>query len=237
MCIWFDSRPEWCGVRRLSCVFCCSQSLIMLLTTKSYVICINFKTNLPQPQSSSRKVAGLIPGPCSLHVEGSLGKMLVPSLLPVAVLSLCACIWIGYPISRWRMWLKRCEGMQSLEKHYINTAHLPFYHKCEPWAVVPLVQSLLPSHTSRWTWQHLGWRGRNTPSPASPLMQSLWRKSHFSKVSHPFSRTECDRDGQPDGREPRGSSLFRCFIFSDLHMSQAECINIRGAADGNTQVP
>lgn len=187
--------------------------------------------------------ARAVPSPCSLHAEVSLGRILVPSLLPVALLPLCACIWICYPISRWRMcermgecWLKHCEGMQSLEKHYINTVHLPLYHKYEPWAVVPLVQSLLPSHTSRWTWQHLGWRGRNTPSPASPLMQSLWRKSHFLKVSHPFNCTKCDRDGQPDGREPRGSSLFRCFIFSDLHRSHAECINIRDAADGNIQV-
>lgn len=39
--------------------------------------------------SNDWKVDDLIPGPCSLLVKVSLGKVLNPKLLPLAVLSVC----------------------------------------------------------------------------------------------------------------------------------------------------
>lgn len=71
-------------------------------------------------------------------------------------------------------------------------------HKYETWTAAPLLQFLLPTHTLRWTWQHLGWQGKCTPSHVLPQTQSLRLKSGFIKVSHPFSCAKCERDGQSD---------------------------------------
>lgn len=55
-------------------------------------------------------------------------------------------------------------------------------------------------------------------------MQSLWLKSHFIKVSHPFSCTKCDRDGLPDSLEQRAIAFP---ILYNLRKSQPEYINMK----------
>lgn len=94
--------------------------------------------------------------------------------------------------------------------------------KYETWTAALLLQFLLPTHTLRWTWQHLGWQGKRTPSHALPRTQSLRLKLGFIKVSHPFRATKCERDGQSD----RSTTICNIVFFQVLDSSKNSGISI-----------
>lgn len=49
--------------------------------------------------STNQMVSGLIPDSCSLHVEVSTTKILNPKLLPIAVPSVCECVYVNAGLS------------------------------------------------------------------------------------------------------------------------------------------
>lgn len=112
-------------------------------------------------EQSGLSLGGLIPGPCSLHVEVSLGEILSPKLLSECTCDVCLpdeqvvpCM-IARSISMCVWMIEQCLCCKVLwaitktRKHYINAVHSPFIHPethflCQ-WCLVCIVDIIYTS--------------------------------------------------------------------------------------------